>query len=105
MLEKLYAARVNYGYQLAAAGDAAGAGEQFEFALAIFPEGGEAEAGLQSLFAPTATVTPTAVIYTVQRGDTLYSIARRYGSTVDAVKAANGLANNNISPGQQLIIP
>ena len=105
MLEKLYAARVNYGYQLAAAGDAVGAAEQFEFALAIFPEGAEAEAGLQSLFAPTATVTPTAVVYIVQRGDTLYSIARRYGSTVDAVKAANGLANNNISPGQQLIIP
>jgi len=41
----------------------------------------------------------------VQRGDTLYSIARRYGSTVDAVKAANGLTSNNINPGQQLIIP
>lgn len=105
MLEKLYAARVNYGYQLAAAGDAAGAAEQFEFALAIFPEGGEAEAGLQSLFAPTPTVMPTAVIYIVQRGDTLYAIARRYGSTVDALKSANGLTSNNISPGQQLIIP
>ncbi|MCA9942213.1 MAG: LysM peptidoglycan-binding domain-containing protein [Anaerolineales bacterium] len=105
MTEKLYAARVNFGYQLAGLGETAAAAEQFEQALAIFPEGVEAEAGLQSLFAPTPTPTPETVIYVVQRGDTLYSIARRYGATVDAVKAANGLASNNISPGQQLIIP
>ena len=105
MTEKLYAARVNYGYQLAGLGETAAAAEQFEQALAIFPSGIEAEEGLQSLFAPTATATPTATIHIVKRGDTLYSIARRYGSTVDAVKAANGLTSNKITPGQQLIIP
>lgn len=105
MTEKLYAARVNFGYQLAGLGDTTAAAEQFEQALAIFPDGGEAEAGLQSLFAPTATPTPAVTIYIVQRGDTLFSIARRYGSSVDAVKAANGLTSNNITPGQQLIIP
>jgi LysM repeat protein len=96
---------VNYGYQLAELGETAAAAEQFEQALAIFPQGTEAEAGLQSLFAPTATPTPDATIYVVQRGDTLFSIARRFGSTVDAVKAANGLVGNNITPGQQLVIP
>lgn len=105
MMEKLYAARVNYGYQLAGLGETAVAAEQFEQALAIFPQGSEAEAGLQSLFAPTATPTPEATMYMVQRGDTLFSIARRFGSTVDAVKAANGLVSNNITPGQQLIVP
>ncbi len=105
MTEKLYAARVNYGYQLAELGDTAAAAEQFEQALAIFPQGTEAEAALQSLFAPPATATPETTIYVVQRGDTLFSIARRFGSTVDAVKAANGLVSNNITPGQQLIIP
>lgn len=105
MAEKLYAARVNYGYQLAGLGETAAAAEQFEQALALFPDGGEAEAGLQSLFAPTATATPSVTIHVVQRGDTLFSIARRYGSTVDAVKAANGLVGSNITPGQQLIIP
>lgn len=105
MTEKLYAARVNYGYQLAELGDTAAAAEQFEQALAIFPQGSEAEAALQSLFAPPATATPETTIYVVQRGDTLFSIARRFGSTVDAVKAANGLVSNNITPGQQLIIP
>ena len=73
--------------------------------MAIFPQGAEAEAGLQSLFAPAPTATPETTIYVVQRGDTLFSIARRFNSTVDAVKAANGLVSNNITPGQQLIIP
>jgi LysM repeat protein len=81
------------------------AAEQFEQALAIFPQGGEAEAGLQSLFAPVPTATPSVTIYVVQHGDTLFSIARRFGSTVAAVKTANGLMSNNIIPGQQLVIP
>ncbi len=105
MIEKLYAARVNYGYQLAGLGETAVAAEQFEQALALFPDGEEAEAGLQTLFTPTATATPTAIIHIVIHGDTLYSIGRRYGTTVDALKAANGLSNNNITPGQQLTIP
>jgi LysM repeat protein len=105
MAEKLYAARVNYGYQLAEAGDTVGAAEQFEQALAIFPEGTEAETGLQTLFAPAPTATPEATIYVVQRGDTLFSIARRFDCTVDALKTTNGLVNNNIFPGQQLVIP
>jgi LysM repeat protein len=43
--------------------------------------------------------------YTVQAGDTLYSISRRYNTTVEALKARNGLTSNLISPGQQLSIP
>ncbi len=45
-------------------------------------------------------------IYTVRRGDTLASIAYRYGTTAGAIASANGLANPNyIYPGQQLRIP
>lgn len=42
----------------------------------------------------------------VQRGENLYRIALRYGTTVNAIAAANGLANpNRIFVGQRLVIP
>lgn len=44
--------------------------------------------------------------YTVQPGDTLGALAARWGTTVDAIVAANGLADaNRISIGQALAIP
>jgi LysM repeat protein len=44
--------------------------------------------------------------YTVQRGDTIYSIARKLGKTPSAIINANNLANANfIFPGQVLRIP
>jgi LysM repeat protein len=42
----------------------------------------------------------------VQKGETLSLIAQRYGVTVEAVKASNGLSNANlIQVGQALVIP
>ncbi len=44
--------------------------------------------------------------HVVQRGENLYRIALRYGTTVNAIVAANGLANpNRIYVGQRLVIP
>ncbi len=44
--------------------------------------------------------------YTVRRGDTLASIARRAGTTINALVQANGLGNANIIyAGQRLVIP
>lgn len=43
--------------------------------------------------------------YTVKKGDTLYSIARNYGVTVNELKSANNLTNNNLIIGETLIIP
>lgn len=45
------------------------------------------------------------VIYTVKVGDNLYSIARRYGVTVENIKNVNNLTSNLLSIGQQLKIP
>ena len=42
--------------------------------------------------------------YTVKNGDTLYSIARTYNTTVDNIKSKNNLINNILVVGQKLII-
>ncbi len=43
--------------------------------------------------------------YVVKSGDSLWSIANRYGITVDQLKVANGLTNNLLQVGQVLTIP
>jgi LysM repeat protein len=60
--------------------------------------------------APAAGTTPAAAgqgqKYVIQRGDTLLSIARRFGLTVKQLQAANNIANpDRIYPGQVLVIP
>jgi LysM repeat protein len=43
--------------------------------------------------------------YRVNRGDTLWSIARRHGTTVDTLKQLNGMRSSRIMPGQVLSVP
>ncbi len=43
--------------------------------------------------------------YTVGRGDSLYTIAQRFNTTVDEIKRLNNLTNNNLSIGQVLRVP
>ena len=43
-----------------------------------------------------------AEIYIVKKGDTLYSISKRYGLSVDALKQQNNLQSNYLSVGQHL---
>ena len=55
--------------------------------------------------APTKPSTPSnSTTYTVKSGDNLYAIARRFNTTVDAIKRKNNLKTNNLSIGQKLII-
>ena len=42
--------------------------------------------------------------YSVQAGDTLYSISRKFNVTVETLKEYNGLRNNDISVGQMLYL-
>lgn len=41
----------------------------------------------------------------VGRGDTLWSLARRYGTSVGSLRVANGLTGDVLRPGQSLRIP
>lgn len=44
-------------------------------------------------------------VYTVKKGDSLYSIARIYNTTVDEIKKINKLSSNNLAIGQSLMLP
>jgi LysM repeat protein len=57
--------------------------------------------------APAAPApAPSTGTYTVQRGDTISAIARRHGTTTNAVLSANGLGwSSIIYPGQTIKIP
>lgn len=57
---------------------------------------------------PSAPVSYTgsgSKSYTVAGGDTLYRIGQRHGTTVNAIKSANGLSGDTIRIGQTLMIP
>lgn len=50
------------------------------------------------------TPPSTNETYIVKSGDNLYSIARRFNTSVDEIKRKNNLKTNNLSIGQKLII-
>jgi nucleoid-associated protein YgaU len=65
------------------------------------PAGEENEMAAEEL--PTAVTT---ISHTVQRGDTILSIARRYEVTVDDIVKANNITNpNHIEVGTTLLVP
>ena len=43
--------------------------------------------------------------HTVASGENLYRISQKHGTTVAAIKSANGLSGDVIRPGQSLVIP
>ncbi len=131
---KHYQAHMNYGWELLTEGSCDASQAQFRAALQVNPDGREASDALgyvarycpvvgptstptMTPTPPTATPTPTSTgtitpqapkepfEYTVVAGDTLYSLAARYGTTVQAIMQLNGLMNADIRVGQKLMIP
>lgn len=70
----------------------------------VIPSGGGQPPSGEPTAAPGGTEPR---YYIVQRGDTLYSIARRYGTTVDVILQANpSITNRNyIQAGRRIVIP
>ena len=50
------------------------------------------------------SVSSSSDTYIVKSGESLYSIAKKFNTTVDAIKRKNNLTTNNLSIGQKLII-
>jgi hypothetical protein len=55
--------------------------------------------------APAARTAAAGIRYQVRRGDSLWAIARRHGTTVESLKSANSLSSPNIRAGQTIVIP
>lgn len=54
---------------------------------------------------PNGSTSSSSVTYTVQKGDTLTAIAKKYGTTINKIASDNNIANpNKIYTGQKLII-
>lgn len=62
-------------------------------------------AALVVLAAAPLTSLAANISYKVRRGDTLSAIARNHGTTIKALKRANGLSSDRILAGQVLTIP
>jgi len=61
---------------------------------------------VEECFGPDFNInTNNKQTYTVQKGDTLYSIAKKYNTSVSNLLSLNNLKNPNLSIGQNLIIP
>jgi LysM repeat protein len=56
--------------------------------------------------APTPRATgPARTVHVVQPGETLYSIARRYSTSVDDLRRLNGIVGDNVAAGRRLTVP
>ncbi|MCD6302588.1 MAG: LysM peptidoglycan-binding domain-containing protein [Anaerolineae bacterium] len=130
---KRYYALINYGYELLTAGQCTDSLAAFREALLLQPEGEEALMGLDLVSrycptpvpgstntpgpSPTASLTPAPhatptpvfltdpITYTVQVGDTLYSLSKRYSTTVQAIMQANGMMSYFLRAGDVIWIP
>lgn len=63
----------------------------------------------QLLKLPTSSIEDNTVenqnMYVVKKGDSLWSITKKYNTTVDSIKKINNLSSNILQIGQKLIIP
>ncbi|MEW6273191.1 MAG: LysM peptidoglycan-binding domain-containing protein, partial [Thermodesulfobacteriota bacterium] len=48
---------------------------------------------------------PTVIVHRVRKGQTLGAIARRYGTTVEAIRNLNDVSARSLQIGQRLRIP
>ncbi|MFQ5575393.1 MAG: LysM peptidoglycan-binding domain-containing protein [Anaerolineae bacterium] len=76
------------------------AADQSHIAIAI------GEAAAEAASAPLVAGAGTTVTHVIQEGDILYDLAPRYGTTVEAIMAANNITNpRRLKVGQALVIP
>lgn len=103
---RLQLALIEAGYDLAADGHFGSATRRvvtaFQVDHGLKPDGIVGPQTLQALL--SASRTPT-VRYVVQPGDSLWSIARAFGTTMDELIRINNLPDRPLQVGQELLVP
>lgn len=61
--------------------------------------------GQQLILPVNGSISDDTLEYTVVKGDSLYSIAKKYNTSVDKIKKLNNLGGDSLSVGQVLLIP
>lgn len=59
----------------------------------------------QELRIPGTAEVAAQVEHVVESGETLWGIARKYDSSVEAIQGANGMGDRPIRPGERLVVP
>jgi LysM repeat protein len=77
-------------------------GQSLQIPAGAAPAGASPEASVAS---PKAATSKIVGHYVVKAGDTLDRIARTHGTTVRAIKAANGLTSDRLVVGHSLKLP
>lgn len=72
--------------------------------LARASAAGQPTAAADVLADTVAVADPAPSVYRVRAGDTLYAIARRHGTTVDELRAWNGLRGSKLNIGDRLVV-
>ena len=91
-----------------------GNSEQIIDTAALYNRPAQVSAAPQTTTKPTTAATkpttstssnsPKIITYTIRSGDTLYSLARKYNTTVDKIMKLNKLRSSNLQIGQKLKI-
>jgi len=58
----------------------------------------------QKLLVKKAAPVPEADTYVVRKGDTLFGVAKKFGLTPEELKGLNGLADEKLKTGQELLV-
>ena len=58
----------------------------------------------QTVIVKKLSVSTSPIYHTVKRGETLYSIAKRYGVNISKLREINNLSNRSLSPGQRIVV-
>lgn len=78
-------------------------------AMLLVPRGDDTDTALDETFDSAEFKAPLEdhtrrVVYRIKRGDTLSSIARRYGVTMNQLKEWNGMRGSSVQAGQRLSV-